>query len=195
MVTPRINLKGAEIDAAGALAVVTVLAAGYLLLIRGPLQELQKGHDLEARQRAVASSIRLAQAKYVGRLQKLEQGQQVFATKAGWLKHPDLPDEVLGRTAELARQCDVRIVRWQPQGTQSFSEYQARSFSVEGVASWPALLRWFALMEEGAPLLDVTHFMVTAPTTVGQTGCDFSCSLRLYLGAKSSQQELAAVMR
>ncbi len=193
MVIRRIQLRGLEVDVAGAAAVLGLLAAGYFIVLRGPIADVRQGQALQAKQQAAAHSIGALQKEYISRFRKLEEGRQVLSTRAGWLQHPNLPDEVLERVSELARQCDVRIIRWQPQGAQTFAEYQARLFSVEGVASWPALLRWCALMEEGAPLLDVTHFIVNAPVNVGQTGCEFSCSLKLYMGAGTEVAQIAAV--
>lgn len=195
MVTSRVNLKGVEIDIVGAAAVAGLLVVGYFLLLRGPLEDVRIGRDLEMKQQAAAISIQLVQKKYIDRLGKLEEGQRALAVQASWLRNPDLPDEVLGRISELAKQCDVRVIRWQPQGVQTFTEYQARSFSVDGAASWPALLRWLSLLEEGAPLLDVTNFTVGASTVPGDTACQFSCSLKLYQGRGAKTMEVAAVTK
>ncbi|MBI4581330.1 MAG: hypothetical protein HY718_16635 [Planctomycetes bacterium] len=195
MVIPRVNLKGLEIDLAGAAAVIAVLVAGYLLLLRIPLEDAMAGAELIAKQRATAQAIGSLQKEYVDRFRRLKQAEQTLAMRASWLTRSDLPGEVLGRINELARQGDVRIIRWQPRGLQVLSEYQVQLFSVEGAAAWPSLLRWLALIEEGVPLLDVTHFTVNTPATPGQVDCDFSCSLKLYLGGGGQARQVAAVER
>ena len=191
MVRPRINLKGMEIDAAGGAAVTALLLAGYLLLIRSPLHDALAGSDLEVRQAQTTQAILSLRKEFSRNSIQIEDTRKLLLTKASWLTHSDLPDEVLARINELARQCEVRISRWQPQGQQAFAEYRVQSFAVEGVASWPALLRWFALIEEGVPLLDVTHFSVAGPRAPARIGCEFSCSLKLYLGADDAVLEVA----
>ncbi len=191
MVIPRINLKQFGVDAGGAAGVLVVLALGYFVLIRGPLDDLWMSKQLQTKQLATTLSLTSLQKDFIARAARLRELRKELEVRASWLANADLPDEVLSRVNKFARQCDVCITRWQPQGTQLFPEYQAQVFSVEGKASWPSLLRWLALLEEGVPLLDATHFSVTAPTKAGRDVCEFSCSLKLYTGAPEKPAEMA----
>lgn len=193
MKVPRVNMKGLQIDVAGAAAVVALLAVGYFVLIRGPLADVRAGRNLGIEQRDAAEAINALNRQYLADMGELKAKRSLLARRAGWLSHPDLPDEILSRLNELARACDVRIVRWQPQGAQAFAQYRVQTYSVEGAARWPGLLRWFALIEEGAPLLDVTHFTVTASADPSATQCEFACSLKLYLGKTDEALQMAAV--
>lgn len=189
---PRVNLKKLQMSAAGACVALVLLVAGYILLIQPPLNDIRADSKLRVQQDRVAQTIGSLRQDFAGRLRKLEESRQLLLSKASWLDRPDLPDEVLSRINELARQCEVRIIGWKPQGQQATSEYHTQIFSLEGAATGPALLRWFALVEEGVPLLDVTHFSVTGPSVPNQNTCEFSCSLKLYLGGQARAMEVAA---
>lgn len=193
MVIPRIQLKGLEIDLAGAAAVVAIGVVAYALLLHEPLCDALAGNRLQEQQLEAARAISELQADYSTRFRKLEQTRKDLAVRARWLMSPDPPTEVLARINEFAHQCEVRISRWQPQETESFGEYQQQVFAIDGAATWPALLQWLALVEEGVPLLDVTHLSIAAPTAPGQGTCEFACSLKLYRGQETEALRVAAV--
>jgi len=181
MVISRVKLKGLEVDAAGAVAVLVLLAAGYAFLLHRPLNDVMAAQHLQGRQAEAAEAILEAHNDYAAGFRRLEQTRAQLETGARWLVHPELPDEVLARINTLARTCDVRISRWQPQGVQSTSEYQAQLFVMEGAASWPDLMKWLALIEQGVPLFDVTHLSIAAAQSEpGRGECEFTCSLKLY---------------
>lgn len=188
---PRINLKNIQMDAVGAAVALVMLAGGYYLLIQPPLKDCMADNALRVEQDKATQAICNLRQAYLGQLRMLEESQQRLLSRATWLSRPDLPEEVLSRINELARQCDVRIIRWQPQSLQALKEYQVQIFSLEGSASGTALLRWFALIEAGVPLLDITHFSVTGPPTPDQNVCEFTCSLKLYLGNEDRVMEVA----
>jgi hypothetical protein len=165
--------------------------AGYVLLLDQPLRDMLAGKDLEEHQAAAAQTILSSQAGYRSQLCALEQARAELQLRTRGLAGSELPGEVLARINELARQCDVRISRWQPQNVQMLAEYQQQAFSLDGVATWSALLQWFALVEEGVPLLDVTHVTVGTPSGAGQSACEFSCSLKLYRGKSEQAVEMA----
>ncbi|HOA72619.1 MAG TPA: hypothetical protein PL151_12245 [Phycisphaerae bacterium] len=194
MVIHRNSLKGLEIDLAGAAAVIALAVVGYVLLLDQPLRDMLAGKDLEERQEAATQAIHTSQAEYRTRLRALEEARSELQLRSRGLTGTGAPGEVLARINELARQCDVRISRWQPQNVQLLAEYQQEAFSLDGVATWPALLQWLALVEEGVPLLDVTHITISTPVGAGQIACEFSCSLRLYRG-KAEQAVQMAVAR
>lgn len=193
MVIPRPNLKGLEVDLAGAAAVLVAAIAGYALFLQGPLHDAMGGSRLEEQQSAAASAIATLQADYKSRLGRVEAARARLATQSGWLGDADAPSEVLARINEFARQCEVRIGRWQPQAVQVCAEYREQAFVIDGEAAWPALLQWLALVEEGVPLLDLTHFTVSAPVSPGQGNCTFSCTLKLYRGKDKPMVQVVAV--
>ncbi len=190
---PRIQLKGMEVDLAGAAAVVAIGALAYALLLHEPLGDALAGNKLQQQQLLATRAIGELQSEYSTRFRRLEQTRKDLDVRARWLMNPDPPAEVLARINEFARQCDVRITRWQPQASAAFAEYQEQVFAIDGAATWPALLQWFALVEEGVPLLDVTNLAVSAPTTPGQGTCEFACSLKLYRGKEKETVRVAAV--
>jgi len=191
MVALRINLKGLEMDVAGAAGVAALALAGYFLLLHRPLQDVLAGHELQAQQDAAAEGLNSLQGDYRKKFEQLQRSRNQLQKRAEWLVYPDPPSEVLSRINDLARQCGVRIVRWQPQGTQSCSDYRVQLFSLQGAARWPALLRWLALIEQGVPLLDVTHYVIGGSVTAGQEECEFSCSLKLYVGTEPGTLQIA----
>lgn len=193
MVISKNSLRGVELDVAGLAAVIGLAVAGYLLLLRGPAQDVLAAKPLEQEQAVAARDLVSLQAEYSRRFRELETSRGKLASQGGWLADTNLPADVLSRVNELARQCNVRITRWQPQGVQNCQEYQEQLFSMDGVATWPGLLQWMALTEQGVPLLDVSHFSLSTPANPGQGEFEFSCSLKLYRGAASPGVQTVAV--
>lgn len=193
MVIWKPNLKGLEVDLAGAAAILLVAVGGYALFLRAPLRDAMNGSRLTEQQAEAAAAIASLQSDYKSRVHRIEQAQTRLAAQTGWLGDADAPSEVLARINEFARQCEVRIGRWQPQPIRVCSDYREQTFVVDGEAAWPALLQWLGLVEAGVPLLDMTHFTISTPVSPGQGGCTFSCTLKLYRGKDKPMVQVVAV--
>ena len=176
--------------AGGALALVAAVA-GYTLFIHGSLTDVLSRETTLAQYRGVRSDVAAKQHACVAEHQQIDDiGEHLAQAQASLRQSRDV-GALLGYIAELAKECDVQVGRWQPLGTTKHPEYQVQKFLVEGKADFPAIHRWFVSIETQAAHLDVTNFRIA--TSAGRFGeaCDFECSTRSYTAPEPAPQQVA----
>lgn len=63
---------------------------------------------------------------------------------------------------------------------------------MQASANFAGVHGWLAMLEAGVPLLDVTHFDITAAGDPIKGRCEFSCSLRMYSANSPEAMQLAS---
>ena len=188
----QVDWKQWNVDAVGAGLVLTVILAGYGMLVHRPLGDaLRKApavRDLEDA-RADLDSL---QNTYTLQQRKVDAIQNRLDADRAALLRPRTADGFLSQLNDIAKQCGVQVARWKPMGVEDHDDYQAERFLVEGRASFPAIYRWLALIEAGVPFMDVTHFSIRTLAKGSENTCVFECSLTSYSDSPRAEQVAVA---
>ncbi len=192
MVKLKLRLNGLEADVVGALAAAAAVALGYGLLVHRPaVAALRYDSVLAFRQAGEAELVKLRQSCAL-------KARQTDLLRSRLAERPDrLADSrsceaILSKVNGLAAECDLGIIRWQPRGAEDNPEYRSTLYTMQGSASFAGVHSWLALLEAGVPLLDVTHFDMTAGGDPIKGLCEFSCDLRMYSACPQETVQLAS---
>jgi hypothetical protein len=185
------RLKGMQIDLAGAALAIVVVSSGYLLYLRAPLSDTLMGDPVHRHRVAVDQQVAALRQACAARTREIEEARGRLAKLSAALRSPGTIDELLARLDNLASQCGVQIASWQPGGEEQHDQYTTRLYWIHGRAAFPDLCKWLALVENGVPLLDVTHFAIRSSGAKAEAACEFECTLKLYTGWDSGAMEVA----
>ncbi len=179
-----INPDRLDLTAAGGLLAPLAVLAAYGLCLHGPLTTALQRESTRRTERELAAELTDLQKTCLARMERIRAAQAYLADHRLATDGADFSDQALDRLARLASECGVVLGRWQPIGVHQAEGYETRAFTVQGTAPFPALRNWFALVESGAPQLDMTHFSIRE--TQGPAGrpgnpCEFECTLKLHL--------------
>lgn len=189
------RLKEMKIDLAGIALFMLIAAGGYAMFLHEPLADAMAEHAVQENCRKAQQKLTTLQEKLLSAYRKRDAMRDKLDRLGTLSAAPDSMDELLSRLDQLAEECGVQIVQWRPIGLEEHEDYTVRVFSVQGQAEFTGLSRWFALIESGVPLLDVTHFSVGAEKTAGKTTCKFECTLKLCNGGKLKNVEMVAMTK
>jgi len=193
---PR-HLQRYDVDMLGGGVLVLTALVGYALLVHRPLTDSLRYAEVLAQHEETLGKVTALKAQLHSMKSRLAEDGRSDCEEAG-PPAPDVMDDLLGKLNDLASQCGVVVTRLQPTGAAERAGYQIRAFLFEGTASFPALHRWFAMMESQVPYSDVTHFAIRG-TKIGkgdeETVCSFECSQRLYFSTLDSQAKAPAQER
>jgi len=181
----RMDWKRWNADVVGAGLFLTVALAGYGLFVHRPLNDALHKASATENLHHVRRSFDSLQNTFTLQQRKIDNVRERLDGHHAALLRPRTADGFLSNLNEIAGQCGVEVTRWQPTGVQEYPGYQAEGFLVEGRASFPAVHRWLALIEAGAPFLDVTHFSIRSSDKDG--GCAFECSLISYSATQTTE--------
>ena len=173
------NWRKYDVDLAGLGLLVAILFVGYIVFIGNPLADSVSYESVKLEHAEMQKTLRASQAKLVSLERQVENVTREFNAAKGMLPGPVPGDQLLAQLDDIAMQCGIVVARWEPTGRQSLADYQVDRFVVDGKASFPALYRWFSLVEAGVPHLDITNFSVRADNNKKEL-CDFHCSIRYY---------------
>jgi hypothetical protein len=185
------RLKGMQIDLVGAALAVIIAAGGYGLYLHAPLSDARMGEPVHRRRVALDQEVASLRQACAARTREIEQARGQLSKLSASLRSPGTIDELLARLDNLASQCGVQIASWQPGGEEQHDQYNTHLYWIQGRASFPDLCQWLALVENGVPLLDVTHFAIRSPGAKEEGTCQFECTLKLYTGWDNGAMEVA----
>ena len=184
MLPNRISLGRLDLTAAGALLSPLAVVAAYFVCLHGPLATALQRESTRRTEQEMAWRLADLQKTCLAKMERIRTAQTYLADQRLADNSTDFSDQTLDRVARLASECGVVLGRWQPVGVHRAEGYETRAFTVQGTSAFPALRNWFALVESGAPQLDMTHFSIRE--TQGPAGrpgnlCEFECTLKLHL--------------
>jgi hypothetical protein len=186
------RLREYKIDLCGAAAALLLAGAGYGIYLHKPLSDASRREPMRQRCADVYRESESLRATCATRQKELEATRARLITLAASLRSPAGTDELLSRLDHLATECGVQIGGWQPGGEDTRDQYSAHVYWIQGKASFPDLRKWLSLVENGVPLLDVTHFAIRgAGERMADGKCEFECTLRLYTGWDAAVTEVA----
>jgi len=184
MVTRFKHWRRYDADVAGVGLFALVALVGYALVVHRPLAD-SLGYDQTLQQREeTAAGVASLRAQCVSIKDQIDQANRRLTSAELDGRGSHTVDELISRLHAVGSQCGVVLTRLQPTTGTKEPGFQVTRFLVEGRASFPAIHRWFALIESSMPYLDVTHFAVRGSNdkdTQGATLCLFECSLKFYV--------------
>ncbi len=160
----------------------TVAVVGYVLLVHGPLTDSLRYGQVRQRHDGLALAVGSLRSECDSIAGQIEETKSRAAAEQSMLPDSHTVDDLLSRLHDLGSQCGVVLTRLQPTGIEQRPGYQIRTFHIEGRATFPALHRWFGLIEVGVPYLDITHFSISTSKNKQQQNdvCRFECTKRFY---------------
>jgi len=187
----QVDWKQWNVDAVGFGLVLTVMLAGYGMLVHRPLGDALRKvpavrgvEDARADLDSLQNMCMLQQRKVDAIQKRLDAGRTA-------LLRPRTAEGFLSQLNDIAKQCGVQVARWKPLGVEDHDDYQAERFLVEGRAPFPAIYRWLALIETGVPFMDVTHLSIRTLAKGFENTCVFECSLTSYSDSPKAEQVAA----
>ena len=186
------RVRELQIDLCGAAVAILVMAAGYGLYLNQPLSDAMRRRPVQDRFTEVSRQLDSLRANCTSLRKEADDARAGLTRLAASLRSPASTDELLSRLDHLAVECGLQIAAWQPGGDEIEDQYSTHVYWLQGRASFPDLCKWLSLMENGVPLLDVSHFSIREGNDREADGrCEFDCTLRLYTGWDAVVTEVA----